>query len=126
MHDGGRGADTDLLIERDLAPGVALVALLGEHDLACEDRLRCELDRLLDAGSSVVVDVADTSFIDVSVLRALYGAHRKAAARRRSLVIAWGTTEAVRRLFVLTGMLERIPHAEGRERAIRLAQERAS
>ena len=123
MDDGAGAPAEGIVIERDLAPGVSLVVLLGEHDLASADELQSTLDDLLASESNVVVDVSETSFLDVSILRVLYGAHRAAAEQRRRVVLAWGTSPEVRRVFTLTGLLDRVTHAEGREQAVLAAQE---
>ena len=53
-----------------------VVRLEGEHDLSTAPALREELDRALAGGSSIVVDMTRTAFIDSSILGALVESYR--------------------------------------------------
>ena len=50
----------------DAARGVAVVSLLGEHDIATADDVRNALASLLHTGAGVVVDLTETTFVDCS------------------------------------------------------------
>jgi anti-anti-sigma factor len=99
---------------------VSVVALLGEHDLASAPDVRAALARCLEEGKSVVVDVSETLFMDLAILRVLKQA-REAAQEGKSLVVQFGTAPAVRRLMEATALLDHFPHGETREKAVRLA-----
>ena len=81
---------------------VAVVRLLGEHDLASATEVRETVISLGADRAGVVVDVAETEFVDVAVLRALLDAEAELKARGSRLVIALGTACVVQRLFELT------------------------
>jgi anti-sigma B factor antagonist len=83
-------------------PGVAIVALFGEHDLSGKPRLN---DALAAASVrlNVLVDLSACTFIDSSVIGALFAARSRLAERggRLELVIPPEAT-AVRRVADLT------------------------
>lgn len=47
-----------------VAKHVWLVSLSGEHDLTTADQVGAAINRVFDAGSSVVIDLSDATFID--------------------------------------------------------------
>jgi len=83
-------------------PGIAVVSLFGEHDLGGKQRLS---DALAAAGvrRNVLVDLSACTFIDSSVIGALFAARSQLAERggRLELVIPPEAT-AVRRVADLT------------------------
>ncbi len=54
-----------------------IVELRGEHDLSTAPSLRGELDTIFAQGTTVVVDLSETTFIDSSVLSELISAQRR-------------------------------------------------
>ena len=95
---------------RDLAPGAFLVEerpgsapvvfLRGELDLSSVAGFREQLTAVSEAHSSLVVDMADASFIDGSVL----GALAAATTRFPDGVVVQGATGLVARIFRLGDM----------------------
>ena len=83
-------------------PGIAVVTLSGEHDLAGKPRLTDAL-ATANARLNVLVDLSPCTFIDSSVIGALFSARSQLAARggRLELVIPQEAT-AVRRVAELT------------------------
>jgi anti-anti-sigma regulatory factor len=79
--------------------GVAIARLLGEHDLVSAPELKRTIYDLAARDVGVVVDVSETLFADVSVLRALADGDAALRERGRRLVVRLGTTCQVRRLF---------------------------
>jgi anti-anti-sigma factor len=92
------------LEERD--PGVAVVALIGEHDAFSSPRLENELAVLLDAGIRIVVDLSDATFIDSQTLSVLLSARHQAeeADLGFALVLPPDHHTQVHRLLDLTGL----------------------
>jgi anti-anti-sigma factor len=82
------------------AGGAPILSLRGEVDLASVDAFRTQLDALAERSSSVVVDMADTTFIDGSVLGVLAGA----GARFPDGVVVKGATGMVAKVFRLANM----------------------
>jgi anti-sigma B factor antagonist len=103
-------------------PGVVLLALAGEIDLATSGQFRGAIDRALSTpGSSVVIDMTDVTFMDSTMLRELLRAHKDVDAGGGRLVIA-GVQAAVRRLFELTGTSGLFVLADDREAALGAVQ----
>lgn len=68
------------------APGLALVSVIGEHDLST----RPELTRALDeaaAHSNVLVDLSECSFMDSSVIQVLLDTAQTLEARGEQLAL---------------------------------------
>jgi anti-anti-sigma factor len=78
----------------------AVVALRGEHEALTAERLRGELDTLLDEGRAVEVDLTRATFIDSTTIGVLIDVHRRAEARalRFSLKLGPDTGWPVRRV----------------------------
>ena len=84
-------------------PGVLLLRLAGELDLAVTGRIREALDPAVDgAAQAVVLDLTEVAFMDSSVLKELLRARALLAEREGVLAVA-APGAAVRRLLSLTG-----------------------
>jgi anti-anti-sigma factor len=101
---------------------IAIVALHGEHDLATHDELRQVFQSLLRSGELVVVDLSQADFIDSSVLNNLLRATNEARERGLSVTVQLATTPNIRRVFEVTGLLDRLPCVSTREEAIQLSR----
>ena len=117
----GPGAGTIEVESGDDA--VAVLTLLGEHDLATADVLRARLATTIKEHSAVVIDLSRSDFIDSSTLNALAYAANHASDVGCPLVLQVGPGDVVRRVLELTGMLDLIPHAESREDALAAVRE---
>jgi anti-sigma B factor antagonist len=88
----------------------ATIALVGEHEAFSADKLAQTLERVLDEGMNVNVDLRDATFVDSTVIGVLLAASRR--ARRQGLVlrllIGDETGWPVRRLFDVTGLRSEI------------------
>jgi anti-anti-sigma factor len=95
-------------------PGVALVSMTGEHELYGEAKLQEELDSLIAAGLTVVVDLTEAVFLDSSIVGVLLKAQKHAAAKGvdYKVVLAKSTGEPVRRMFEITGLHRILPIVE--------------
>lgn len=82
----------------------AVVALRGEHEAMTAERLRGELDTLLDEGRAIEADLTHATFIDSTTIGVLIDVHRRAAARDLPLSLKLGpeTGWAVRRVIEVT------------------------
>ena len=109
MSDGeGQVANVQVLVA-DVATGVAVVSLLGEHDIATVDELRSALASLLREGADVVVDLTETEFVDSSTMHVLGNSQRLASQHGAKMSFQLGTRAMVKRVFALTGALEAWP-----------------
>ena len=59
----------------------AVVALRGEHEAMTAERLRTELDTLLEEGRAIQVDLRHTEFVDSTTVGVLIDLHQRSAAR---------------------------------------------
>jgi len=82
--------------------GVVVLALAGELDLAAAPVLRRRVD---EAEGALVLDFAETSFVDSAVLKELLRARVELPARGVRLALA-SLTPPVRRLLELTRTVE--------------------
>jgi anti-anti-sigma factor len=89
------------------------VAVSGELDLSSALTFEEELRRIEDrcTPSLLVLDLRALKFMDSTGLRLILSAHARAVNRGRKLAIVEGG-DAVRRIFRLTGVLERLNFVE--------------
>jgi anti-anti-sigma factor len=111
---GGR-----LKVER--VDDVAVVRLLGEHDLASTAALRASLLTLIEEGFGVVVDCTETEFMDVAVLRKLLEADDALRERGRRLAVLLRSECPVERFFEMVDAERWLAVARERSAALRLA-----
>jgi anti-anti-sigma factor len=85
------------------------LALTGELDLSSALVFDEELKRIEDEApeSTLVLDLRGLKFMDSTGLRLILNAHARAKRRERRLRIVPGS-DAIRRIFRLTGMSERL------------------
>jgi anti-anti-sigma factor len=106
-------------VEVDLSlPGVAFIALHGEHDLSSKERLS---EALAKAGArrDVFVDLSECTFMDSSVVAAFFHARTKLELRdgRLELIIP-PRAAAVRRVAEVTVLSAILPVHESRSAAL--------
>ena len=100
--------------------GIAVVAMFGEHDMSTAEAVAAQIDRLLDAGSRIVVDLAEARFVDSTVVGALVEGHRRASADGRDHDLAAVVTPRTppQRTWNLLRLDERVPTFPTRREAI--------
>ena len=97
------------IMQRTTEVGAVVVVVQGEIDIATVGSLRA---RLADAcEGDVTVDLRRVEFLDCLGLQLLLEQHERSAARGRRLDFVQGPP-AVRRVFELTGTLERLSFVE--------------
>src|SRR5262245_48833509 len=106
-------------------PGVTVVALVGDHDLATTDELRATIDAARADPAGVIVDLTETTFIDSSVVHALYEADQALQADGRQLVVQISQPSVVLRTLELTQLTDVLAVAHERPEALALATRRA-
>lgn len=84
---------------------VAVVALVGAHDIQSADHVRAVLSRLIDERSALVIDLSRAHLIDSTVLGLIITAHERGLHRAKPVVIVTDpeTPPVVRNLLRLTG-----------------------
>jgi anti-sigma B factor antagonist len=97
------------IMERTTNAGAVVVTIQGEIDIATVDTLRA---RLSDACEhDVTVDLRRVSFIDCLGLKVLLEQHEHSTRRGRRVDFVQGPP-AVRRVFEITGTLDRLSFVE--------------
>lgn len=109
----------------DVTRGVAVVSLLGEHDMATANDVRNTLATLLNTGAGVVVDLTETTLVDCSIMHVLDESQRFSSRDGVRLSFQLATRPIVRRVFELVGAFGEWSIHETRADAIR-AVSRAS
>jgi anti-sigma B factor antagonist len=109
------------IVEADAPPGVSVIVLSGELDLAAAPVLGVRLDEAA-SGRALVIDLTETTFIDSAVLKELLRVRAELAARDVRLVLA-GIAPPVRRLLDLTGTSELFDDAPDVAQALARARE---
>jgi anti-anti-sigma factor len=101
-------------------PGVAIVSLVGEHELYSVLDVERGLDRAIREGLDVVIDLSNTEFLDSSVVAILLRAREEAHVEGSSfaLVIDDSTGKSVRQLFEITGLATIFRVAASRSEAL--------
>jgi anti-anti-sigma factor len=98
-----------------------VVRLLGEHDLATKAGLEDVLRHQIDAGRGIVVSLAETEFIDSTVLHVLFDAHAELSAQGRTLTLHVNTASIVRRVLEVIGICDLARCTTSLEEAVRIA-----
>jgi anti-sigma B factor antagonist len=102
----------ELVASLDRAPGTVTVALRGEVDVATVDQVRMALGEAIAAQPrTVVVDLADLSFIDSTGLGALVFGFQRARDAGIAFRLA-RPSRGVRQILVLSGLLEVVELAD--------------
>lgn len=101
-------------------PGVAIVALTGEHESYSAPNVERELTAALADGHAVIVDLSRTEFLDSSIVSVLLRARKDAQQRsqRFALVVDDTTGWPVRQLLETTGLTAVFPIAKSRADAL--------
>jgi anti-sigma B factor antagonist len=111
------GRSVELGIETSARGGDVVLALAGDIDIHTAPQVRDRLAGLLAEGrTSIVVDLAEVTFLDSSALGALVSAHRDLAAVGGSLRLA-APQAHVLKVFRITRLAEVIPLYESVEAA---------
>jgi anti-sigma B factor antagonist len=104
--------------------GVAVVVVIGEHDVYTAPSLRDQIQSVLKEQRPVVIDLTPATFVDSSVLRVLLEARRQAEEEGLGFAVALGEGEAegVRRILDVTGLMKIFPVLPAREEALETAR----
>jgi anti-anti-sigma factor len=104
---------------------ILAVSLEGAFDLANAPALGRQIDRALETGNGLIVDLSKATFIDSSVINVLVRASKAAGARGQAMVIQLGTAALVERVLELARLEQVLPRAHDRQEAVRVVQQRA-
>jgi anti-sigma B factor antagonist len=120
---GPESREGTIRVERE-ADGITAIRLEGDCDLTNASVLGDEIDRALESGTALILDLSDATFIDSSVIHALLGAARKANGRGQpAVVLQLGTAASVERVLEIVSIEQVLPRAHDRPEAIRIIQQ---
>jgi anti-sigma B factor antagonist len=103
---------------------LAVVSVAGEHDLSSAPELREQLETLLAAGTAMVVDLTEATFVDSSVLAALIEASRNGdgSGVGFSVVLPPDAASGVVKVIEVTGIANVLAVRTTRDDAIEVAR----
>jgi anti-anti-sigma factor len=116
---GGASLQGTIEVVREADTIIAL-DLYGEFDITSSPEIVEHAERAVDADNHLIINLSDTTFIDSSVLHALFRAAAAATARGNVCVLQLGTAAIIERVITLTGTDKEIATANTREEAIEL------
>ena len=102
---------------------IAVLCLQGEFDLANEHQVVEEGQRLLANGKDVILDLSEATFIDSSVIQALFRRAAEARTNGRVAVQQLGTAAVVERVIEISNIERVLPRASTRPEAITTIQQ---
>jgi anti-anti-sigma factor len=108
--------EPEIKVDEDQAAGSAVVMLIGEHDRSTAGRLGEALERLVEQGRGIIVDVTDCSFIDSSIIAALLAA----AERQPGFVLQISEASPLRRALEIVDAGQVLQMAADRSEAVAL------
>ena len=100
--------------------GIVAVCAEGDVDLTNAPALADEVNRALDGGNHLIVDLSEASFIDSSVIHVLVHAAKTAGSRKQIVVIELGPAAIAERLLELASIEQVMPRARNRQEAVRI------
>lgn len=104
---------------------IVAVCLEGDFDLANAPALGDQIDRALDTGNDLILDLSEATFIDSSVINVLVQASKAATGREQTMVLQVGTAAIVERVLELVRIERVLPRAHDRQEAVRIIQQKA-
>jgi anti-anti-sigma factor len=102
-------------VELRVLPRASLISLIGEHDLSTRSLLFDAVARAMER-PRVVVDLAECSFLDSSILGVLFSAH---AQCERIAIVLPPSGDIVHRAIGISGVRDVMPVFETLEEAFR-------
>lgn len=101
---------------------IVALDLGGEFDISTAPELTQHVEHVLASGKHLIVNLSDATFIDSSIVHALFAADAAARASGRTFVLQFGTHAAVERVLEITGTDKALPNASTRRAAIGLIE----
>lgn len=105
---------------------VIALCLEGEFDMANAPSIASEGEQALRSGSHVILDLSDATFIDSSVIAALFSLATGATASRRIAVLQLGTATIVETMLELSQIERVLPRVHTRSDALRAIRQLAA
>jgi anti-anti-sigma factor len=97
---------------------IVALSLEGEFDMANAPRIVEASERVLVNNKYLILDLSQATFIDSSVINALFVARKQANARGQLAVLQLGTSAIVELILKLSGIERVLPRVHTRAEAI--------
>ena len=104
---------------------IVVVCLEGDFDLTSAPALGDQIDRALESGNELILDLSEVTFIDSSVINVLVRASKAASERGRAVVLQLGTARIVERALEIARIEQVLPMGHDRQEAVRMIQQQA-
>lgn len=101
---------------------VVAVCLEGDLDRTNVAALDAAIERALQPGNDLIVDMSEATFIDSSVLQSVVRAAQSAGRRQQAIVLQLGTAALVERILEIVQIEEVLPRVHDRQEALRVIQ----
>jgi anti-anti-sigma factor len=102
------------------AEAITALDLYGEFDLSSSPQIVEHAQRAIDDDNHLIINLSEATFIDSSVIHALFRAASAAKGRGNACVLQLGTAAIVKRVMTLTCTDKQIATARTRAEAINL------
>ena len=96
--------------------------LEGEFDMSVSPQVLEHAERVVQSKKHLIIDLTKATFIDSSMVRALFTASRAAQEHGRCFVLQFGSAKGVERVLEITGADKALPIAATREDAVDLIE----
>ena len=110
----------------EASAAVTALDLEGEFDIDAAPGIVEHAERVLGAGKHLIVNLSGATFIDSSIVHALFTANEAAESAGRVFVLQFGTHAAVEKVLSITGADKHLPIAPTREQALELIEQRVA
>lgn len=107
-----------------VSDGIVAICLDGEFDLRNTPTIDDEIDRTLETGKGLILDMSDATFIDSSVIHVLVRASKAASGPGQAIVLQLGTAAIVERVLAIANIEQVLPRAHDRQEALKIIKER--
>lgn len=101
---------------------VVAVCLEGDLDRTNVAALDAAIERALQPGNDLIVDMSEATFIDSSVLQSVVRAAQSAGRTQQAIVLQLGTAALVERILEIVQIEEVLPRVHDRQEALRVIQ----
>ena len=105
---------------------IVAVCLEGDLDRTHAAALDASIDRALQSGNDLILDMSEATFIDSSVIDSVVRAAQSAGRTHQAIVLQLGTAAIVERILEIVKIEEVVPRAHDRQEALRVIQRRAA
>jgi anti-sigma B factor antagonist len=102
---------------------IVAVSLEGEFDMANAPALVEQIDQAILSDQHLIIDLSEATFIDTTVINALFYAAKTAKAQQRTVVLQLGTAPIVERVIEITEIDQVVPRVSTRADAVQIIKQ---